>query len=156
MIIKYLSVGQWSWFSYQQVALYVLFQMRYDSTPNSKKQPSDRQRAMSTPVFTPFMAWFAYCFALCCSPGVCSHSSAFWSVTLQPLGADQSTITHMKGDIHRSNMGCSSVLSTIRLQRYGCRNFLNRTYLVCVSLKCQDHCSSTQLAKLKCDGIKSI
>ena len=131
MIIKYLSVGQWSWFSYQHVALNVLFQMRYESTPNSKKQPSDRQRAETPPVFTPLKAWFVYCFALCCSPGVCRHSSAFWSVTLQPLGADQSTIPHMKGDIHSSNMGyTSSILSTNRLQRYGFRNFLNRTYLV--------------------------
>ena len=35
MIIKYLSVGQLSKFIYQQVALNVLFQMRYDSLLNS-------------------------------------------------------------------------------------------------------------------------
>ena len=32
--------------------------------------------------------------------GVNQHPSTFWSVILQPLGADQSTIPHMKGDIH--------------------------------------------------------
>ena len=63
MIIKYLSVGLQSWFSYQQVALNLLFQMRYDSLPNSNKQPSDRQRAFGTPIFTSKQDCFAYCFA---------------------------------------------------------------------------------------------
>ena len=45
MIIKYLSVGLQSWFLYQQVAWNSLFQMRYDSLPNSEKQPSDCQRS---------------------------------------------------------------------------------------------------------------
>ena len=67
MVIKYLSVGQESWFSYQQVALDVLFQMRYDSMHNSKKKPSDRQRGETPPVFTPLKACFAYCFAQWCS-----------------------------------------------------------------------------------------
>ena len=35
MTIKYLSVGQWSWFLYQQVALNALSQIRYDGLPNS-------------------------------------------------------------------------------------------------------------------------
>ena len=35
---------QQSYFSYQQVALNPLFQMRYDSLANSKKQRSDSQR----------------------------------------------------------------------------------------------------------------
>ena len=47
MVIKYLSVGQMSKFIYQQVALNVLFQMRYDSILNSKKHPNDSQRAES-------------------------------------------------------------------------------------------------------------
>ena len=35
----------------QQIAQTLLFQMRYDSLPNSKKQPSDRQRGWCTPCF---------------------------------------------------------------------------------------------------------
>ena len=53
MIIKYLSVGQWTWFLYQQVALNLLFQMRYNSILNSKKHPNDGQRSGTPPVFTP-------------------------------------------------------------------------------------------------------
>ena len=63
MVIKYLSVGQMSIFLYQQIALDVLFQMRYDSLPNSNKQPSDSLKAEATPVFTPNLDCFAYCFA---------------------------------------------------------------------------------------------
>ena len=63
MIIKYLSVGRWSWFSYQEIALNVLFQMRYGSIPNSKKQPNGRQRGEASPVFTPLKHCFAYCVA---------------------------------------------------------------------------------------------
>ena len=37
MVIKYLSVGQMSKFIYQQIALDVLFQMRYDSLPKSNR-----------------------------------------------------------------------------------------------------------------------
>ena len=35
----------------QQIAQTLLSQMRYDSLPNSKKQPSDRQRGWGTPCF---------------------------------------------------------------------------------------------------------
>ena len=35
----------------QQIAQTLLFQMRYDSLPNSKKQPSDRQRGWGNPCF---------------------------------------------------------------------------------------------------------
>ena len=62
MITKYLSVGLWSWFSYQQVALNVLFQMRYESIPYSKKQPSDRQRGWDTSCFHPIQALFCLLF----------------------------------------------------------------------------------------------
>ena len=62
MIIKYLSVGQGSWFSNQQVALNVLFNMRYESIPYSKKQPSDRQRGWDTSCFHPLK----HCL-LCCT-----------------------------------------------------------------------------------------
>ena len=62
MIIKYLSVGLWSWFSYQQVALNVLFHMRYDSMPYSKKQPSDRQRGWDISCFHPIQALFCLLF----------------------------------------------------------------------------------------------
>ena len=61
MIIKYLSVGHGSWFWNQQVTLNVLFQMRYDSMHKSKRQPSDRQRAETPPVFSPLKACFPYC-----------------------------------------------------------------------------------------------
>ena len=44
------------------------------------------------------------------------HASTFWSVTLQPLGADQATIPHMKGDCHSFNMRCSSMICSKRLQ----------------------------------------
>ena len=50
-------------FLYQQIALDVLFQMRYDSLPNSNKQPCDRMKAEATPVFTSNQDCFAYCFA---------------------------------------------------------------------------------------------
>merc|ERR1712117_10564 len=83
-------------FLYQQIALDVLFQMRYDSLPNSLRQPSESLKAEATPVFTSKQDCFAYCFAQRCSPGVCRHPSSYWSVTLQPLGADQTTIPHMK------------------------------------------------------------
>ena len=109
MIIKYLSVGLWSWFSYQQVALNVLFQMRYESIPNSNKQPSDSLKAEATPVFTSNLDCFAYCFAQWCSPGVCRHASSFWSVTLQPLGVDWATIYQLKGDIHCFHMRYDSM-----------------------------------------------
>ena len=130
MIIKYLSVGQGSWFSNQQVALNVLFHMRYDSMPYSKKQPSDNLRAETPPVFTPFKHSFAYCSAQWCPPGVCRHPSPFWSVTLQPLGADQSTIPHMKGDLHSFHMRYISMLCSRRLQRFWLWNSLSESSLV--------------------------
>ena len=69
MIIKYLSVGLWSWFSYQQVALNVLFQMRYGSLLNSNKQPSDSLRAEATPVFSSQQyCCFSFVLRFCLSP----------------------------------------------------------------------------------------
>ena len=81
MVIKYLSVGQISRFLYQQIALDVLFQMRYDSFPNSNKQPNDSLKAETPPVFSHLKHCFAYCFAQWCPPGVCRHPPSFWSVT---------------------------------------------------------------------------
>ena len=52
MVIKYLSVGQIAKIIYLQIALDVLFQMRYGSLLNSNKQPSDIMRAEATPVFS--------------------------------------------------------------------------------------------------------
>ena len=131
MIIKYLSVGLWSWFLHQQEALNVLFHLRYDSMPNSKKQPSDRLSAETPPVFTPFKHSFAYCSAQWCPPGVCRYPSSFWSVTLQPLGADQSTIPHMKGDLHSFHMRYISMPCSRRLQRFRLWNSLSESSLVC-------------------------
>ena len=62
-IIKYVSVGQMTRFLYQQIALDVLFQMRYVNLPNSNKQPSDSLKAEATPVFTSKQDCFAYCLA---------------------------------------------------------------------------------------------
>ena len=64
MTIKYLSVGQMSRFIYQQIALDVLFQMRYGSLLNSKKQQSDSLRAKATPVFSslPYCCFLLFCF----------------------------------------------------------------------------------------------
>ena len=59
MVIKYLSVGQKYSFLYQQIALDVLFQMRYDSLLNSNKQPNNSLKAEATPVFTSKQDGFA-------------------------------------------------------------------------------------------------
>ena len=130
MTIKYLSVGQMSRFIYQQIALDVLFQMRYNSLPNSNKQPNDSLKAETPPVFSHLKHCFAYCFAQWCPPGVCRHPSSFWSVTLQPLGADQSTIPHMKGDLHSFHMRYISMLCSRRLQRFWLWNSLSESSLV--------------------------
>ena len=63
MVIKYLSVGQISKFIYQQIALDVLFQMRYGSLLNSNQQPSDSLRTEATPVFSSLQYC---CFVLFC------------------------------------------------------------------------------------------
>ena len=52
-----------------------------------------------------------------CPPGVYQPPSTFWSVTLQPIGADQATIWHMKGDIHSYHMRYNSMICPQRLQR---------------------------------------
>ena len=68
--------------------------------------------------------------ALECS-GVNQHTSTFWSVTLQPVGADQATIWQMKGDIPSFHMRHRRLICTKRLQSYGgCIN-LNNFPLVC-------------------------
>ena len=93
--------------------------MRYDSFPNSNKQPSDSLRAETPPVFITLKPCFAYCLAQWGPPGVCRHPSSFWSIILQCLGGDQSTILHMKGYILSFNMGYSSLPYPKNLQRYG-------------------------------------
>ena len=52
---------------------------------------------------------------------LCQHASSFWSVTLQPLVADQATIQQMKGDIHGFHIRHKSLIYYKRLQRYGGR-----------------------------------
>ena len=64
MVIKYLSVGQMTRFIHQQIAVDVLFQMRYGSLLNSNKQPSDSLRAEATPDFSSVQSC---CFLLFCS-----------------------------------------------------------------------------------------
>ena len=79
MIIKYLSVGLQSWFSYQQVALNPLFQMRYDSLPNSEKQPSDSQRGWSNSCFHISLVLFLLPASKTCLSNLVSHSVTSWS-----------------------------------------------------------------------------
>ena len=49
--------------------------------------------------------------------GVYQHPYKSWSITLQPLGVDQATIPHMKGDIHSFHIRHISLTSYGRLQR---------------------------------------
>ena len=112
MVRKYLSVGQISKFIYQQIALDVLFQMRYGSLLNSNKQPSDSLRAEATPVFSSlqYCCFLLFCFLfwLSCS-GVCQHPPSFWSVTQSLLGAYQAAIPHLKEDsntFHTTPIAC--------------------------------------------------
>ena len=49
--------------------------------------------------------------------GVCQPPSTFWSVTLQPMGTDQATIQHLKGDIPSFHMRYRGLISIHRLQR---------------------------------------
>ena len=67
--------------------------------------------------------------------GVCQHPSTFWSVTMQPLGADQAAIWHMKGDIPSSHMRYGGLISIYRLHRK--INFGPLTFLPLVSHKCR-------------------
>ena len=101
------------------MALNPLFQMRYDSFPNFNKQLSDSLRAERPPVFITLKPCFAYCFAQSGPAGVCMHPSSLWSIILQCLGGYQSTIPHMKGDIHSFNMRYSGMPCPKDLQRYG-------------------------------------
>ena len=100
MIIKYLSVGLQSWFSYQQVALIILFHMRYDSMLYSKKQPSDSPRG-----------W-----------GTCNFSTPhYWtlnSVTPLLLVVDPATIPHIKGNVYSYHMRYGSMICCNLLQSY--------------------------------------
>ena len=67
--------------------------------------------------------------------GVNQHSSTFWSVTLQPVGADQATMWQMEGDIPSIHIRHRRLFSIHRLQRYGgCIN-LNNFPLVCHTSK---------------------
>ena len=50
--------------------------------------------------------------------GVNQQPSTFWSVTLQPLGADQAAIHQMKGDIHGFHMRHKSLIWHKRLLSY--------------------------------------
>ena len=77
MMIKYLSVGLQTWFSYQQVALNLLFQIRYDSLPNSHKHLSDMQKALGTPIFTIKQELFCKLLCTVSTSRVCKHPSSF-------------------------------------------------------------------------------
>ena len=79
MVIKYLSFDQMIWFIYQQIALDVLFQMRYDSLPNSNKQPCDRLRAEATPCFHLTLLLLFPPASKTCLNNLVSHSVSSWS-----------------------------------------------------------------------------
>ena len=61
---------------------------------------------------------------------VCHITSTIWSVTLQPLGADQATIPHMKGDWYSFHMRYSSMICYKRLLSDRLHNFLTFLPLV--------------------------
>ena len=97
MVIKYLSVNIISYHttsvdSYQQVALIILFQMKYDSTFNSKKQPNDSPRS-----------WIS-------GKSSTTQYRTLWSVTPKLLVADQATIPHMKGNVYSYNIRYGSMI----------------------------------------------
>ena len=50
-------------------------------------------------------------------PGVCQLPSTFWSITLQPPGVDQATISHIKGDIHTFHMRHSRLICSKSLHQ---------------------------------------
>ena len=79
MIIKYLSVWLQSWFSYQQVALIILFQMRYDSLLNSMKQPSDSQRGSNNHCLHIILVLLFHSASKTCLINLVSHSVISWS-----------------------------------------------------------------------------
>ena len=68
-----------------------------------------------------------------CPPGVWKLVFFSLPITLQPLGTHKAIIYEMKGDIHSSHMRHISMSCPMGLQRYGSRNFLNRTSLVSVA-----------------------
>ena len=79
MTIKYLSVGQMSRFIYQQIALDVLFQMRYNSLSKSNKQPNDRLRAEATPCLHLTLLLLFLPASKICLNNLVSHSVTSWS-----------------------------------------------------------------------------
>ena len=110
MIIKYLSGGLQSWFSYQQVALGLLFQMRYDSMSNSNKQTSDRQKALGTPIFTSKQDCFAYWFAQWALLGSANilfilvyHSVIPWSILSYSISYERA-LKYLSYDLKISNV----------------------------------------------------
>ena len=62
-------------------------------------------------------------------PGVCQHLSLFWSVTLQPLGAEQSAVYHVKENSNTFHMRYSSMICTKGLQKYDSSLTLNKSCL---------------------------
>ena len=110
MIIKYLSVGLQSWFSYQQVALKVLFQMRYISLSNSNWQPSDRLKALGAPIFTSKQDCFAYWFAQWALLGSANilfilvyHSVIPWSILSYSISYERA-LKYLSYDLKISNV----------------------------------------------------
>ena len=109
--------------------------MRYNWLTKSEKQPSVRQRRGGNTCFhiTPVLL-FSFFFCLSCS-GVYQHPSTFWSITLQPLGADQATIPHMKGHCCSFHMRHRNQICYKRLQRFGMIMWPWESSLVYVNLE---------------------
>ena len=59
-------------------------------------------------------------------PGVYQRDWTFWSVTLQPLGLDQSTISHMRGDIRSFHMMYSIMTWYKRLQSHSISHLISQ------------------------------
>ena len=106
MTIKCLSFGQISRFIYQQIALHVLFQMRYNSPPTPTNSQMTVWELRQPLVFTSlqYCCFLLFCFLfwLSCS-GVCQHPPSFWSVTQSLLGAYQAAIPLLKEDSNTSH-----------------------------------------------------
>ena len=92
----------------QQKAQTLLFQMWYDSLPNSEKLPSDSLRAEALHVFTSLLL-FSFLLELC-QP---CHST-FWSVTQSMLVGYQATISPFEKDTQSFYMAPIGIIYLVK------------------------------------------
>ena len=83
------------------------------------------------------------------------HTLTLWSVTMQPLAADLSTIPHMEGDIHIFHLRYGSMICTKRLQSYGGCKLYARTSLVILHNydRWKNHCRIVTCGRMTCSPI---